>query len=449
MEKIVNLDIMMLHEHPDNPRADVGDVTELADSIRAMGIMQNLTVIPSSEVRNGAGSGYTVVIGHRRLAAAKEAGLPDVPCVITHMTRDEQLATMISENMHRADLSIPEQVHGIQLMFDLGADEETVAKKTGLSVKTVRQRAKLAGLPEEEFRTAHENGGTLDDYIKITQIKSPKKQKELLKKVGTDNYRISITGALNEQITAEKLKLIKKKLKELGIPKDENNSKRWSSQYDTVLGVDIKDYDPEDKKHPLNTLVAGDKDFWVEVFGYCYVLKPAKKKKAVKPKKSKKEIEADECRALLRQKLKLCFETRKTFVEEFSDWEKYGEIIDNEFLIRMVDFYVTNRSSYQANRLKSYVGYEGYPGEDERIQHIKRFCGDERRAKLLVMWHMLDDSDSLSPAFEGYGENKPRPGTGYCLEKWKKVYEFLSLIGYKMSSEEKALEDGTSEVYGK
>lgn len=61
-----------LRPHPDNPRRDVGDVTELADSIRAKGIMQNLTVVPDDPA--DPDTTYTVIIGHRRLAAARQAG---------------------------------------------------------------------------------------------------------------------------------------------------------------------------------------------------------------------------------------------------------------------------------------------------------------------------------------------------------------------------------------
>ena len=45
VKEIVYLPIAELYPHPDNPRKDVGDVTELADSIKAKGVMQNLTVV--------------------------------------------------------------------------------------------------------------------------------------------------------------------------------------------------------------------------------------------------------------------------------------------------------------------------------------------------------------------------------------------------------------------
>ena len=108
---IVYLPIAELHPHPNNPRKEIGDVTELADSIRAKGIFQNLTVVrghwmtpeewqrynelykkdPTEELRcllnrKWLDTEYTVIIGHRRRAGGKLAGLTHLPCVIVDMT---------------------------------------------------------------------------------------------------------------------------------------------------------------------------------------------------------------------------------------------------------------------------------------------------------------------------------------------------------------------------
>lgn len=108
MSQIIYLPVEQLYPHPDNPRRELGDLTELSDSIKANGIYQNLTVVPRHIDDKGEkmGSGYTVIIGHRRLAAAKQAGLKEVPCVIAEMTEQEQVQTMLLENMQRSDLKI-------------------------------------------------------------------------------------------------------------------------------------------------------------------------------------------------------------------------------------------------------------------------------------------------------------------------------------------------------
>lgn len=78
MPQIINIPINRLFPHPDNPRKDLGDLSELSASIKASGILQNLTVVPDEP--DTPDTDYTIIIGHRRYAAAKIAGLTELPC---------------------------------------------------------------------------------------------------------------------------------------------------------------------------------------------------------------------------------------------------------------------------------------------------------------------------------------------------------------------------------
>jgi ParB family chromosome partitioning protein len=148
MNNIQFIKISAIHPHPDNPRKDLGDLTELADSIKTAGVMQNLTVVPHKSIEGE----YTVIIGHRRLGASKLAGLDTVPCVVTEMTDKEQLATMMLENMQRSDLTVYEQAKGFQLMMDFGETVDSIADKTGLSKTTIRNRVKIAKYDQDVMR---------------------------------------------------------------------------------------------------------------------------------------------------------------------------------------------------------------------------------------------------------------------------------------------------------
>lgn len=81
MAEIKYIPVSKLWRHPDNPRKDLGDVTELAESIKVNGVLQNLTVVPliGEITKKWDGESYRVIIGHRRLAAAKLAGLEELP----------------------------------------------------------------------------------------------------------------------------------------------------------------------------------------------------------------------------------------------------------------------------------------------------------------------------------------------------------------------------------
>lgn len=198
MQKIEYIHISRLHPHPDNPRKELGDLTELAASIEAKGVLQNLTVVPDND------GGYRIIIGHRRHAAAKLAGFTDLPCVIADMTPQEQFETMMVENVQRSDLTVYEQAEGFQMMLDMGGSVEEVAKKTGFSETTVRNRVKLLGLNKKEFQKAEARGATMTDYLKLNTIKDEERRNNVLKTIGTPDFGYYLKTAIEEQNFAAK-----------------------------------------------------------------------------------------------------------------------------------------------------------------------------------------------------------------------------------------------------
>ena len=95
---IVYIGIDHIHTHPENPRKDLGDLTELAESMKKQGCLQNLTVVPVE----GQPGEYYALIGNRRHGASKLAGLEELPCRIAEgLSRKEQLSIMLEENMQK------------------------------------------------------------------------------------------------------------------------------------------------------------------------------------------------------------------------------------------------------------------------------------------------------------------------------------------------------------
>ena len=160
---ITNINAKLIHQHPDNPRKDLGDLTELSESIKKKGIMQNLTVVPGHWDENRAHheEGYTLIIGHRRFAAGKMAGVTMYPCrIVQDMSYKDQVGTMLEENMQRIDLTVLEQAEGFQMMLNFGDTEEQIAEKTGFSRTTVHRRLEIAKLDRDLVKEkTDENGG--------------------------------------------------------------------------------------------------------------------------------------------------------------------------------------------------------------------------------------------------------------------------------------------------
>ena len=185
--KIVMIPRAQLHPHPDNPRKDLGDLTELADSIAEHGIMQNLTVVPEGDGLVDSGE-YKILIGHRRFAAS-EGVLDELPCVVAEgLTDREQVGIMLCENMQRADLTYLEQAHGFQMMMDLGDTIETISEKTGFSKATVKHRLAINELDPKAIEEAKKwFQPTLSDFIALEKVKDIDKRNEILESAANSN----------------------------------------------------------------------------------------------------------------------------------------------------------------------------------------------------------------------------------------------------------------------
>ena len=181
-----------LHAHPDNPRKDLGDLTELAESIKAKGILQNLTVVKSDD-------GYTIIIGHRRAAAAKLAGLEELPCIVAEMTLAEQVQTMLLENMQRSDLTPYEQAQGFQMMMNFGDSVDGISEKTGFSAATIRRRLKMAELDDKTLKSVSDRQISLSDFDELAKIEDLKTRNKVLEDIGTNNFRASVGRAISNQ----------------------------------------------------------------------------------------------------------------------------------------------------------------------------------------------------------------------------------------------------------
>src|SRR5690606_28171759 len=132
-------------ENPDNPRADLGDLSELADSIRAVGILQPVTVLPSAN-----GDTCKLVSGHRRVAAARLAGLTEVPAVVRRLDDDDVLPVALIENLHPQDLTATDEAAAYaRLRDEEGWSVQRIAEAVHRSDALVYQKLRLLDLPAE------------------------------------------------------------------------------------------------------------------------------------------------------------------------------------------------------------------------------------------------------------------------------------------------------------
>lgn len=430
---ITNIDVTKLKEHPDNPRKNIGDVTELAESIKARGILQNLTVVPAE---NGM---YTVIIGHRRLAAAKQAGLTEVPCAVVDMDYKTQLSTMLLENMQRSDLTVYEQAQGMQMMFNLGVPVAEIVEKTGFAETTVRKRLKIATLPTEQMQQAVERGGKLEDYVQIADIKDEKKRRELLKVIGTRDFEFSLTRAKRQQIEAEKTPLVKAELKAIGAKAVKNQI--YSSAYDWIERCEIADWKEGTFKKPKNE----EELFWEISYGTAYLMRKKAKVPKKKEKKSECEQRIDSANRELKRLTETAYECRVNFVRNFTAVEKHKETI-TKWLVQFASRTITDYCSYNRKYINSEVG------TDEKYSvnapKWRQFIAEDKRAPIVVAYALAGDDENKGYYNTGwYVSNKSKSAPEYRgNQSLDRIYEFLCELGYEMSETELQLQSGKHEL---
>ncbi len=136
------------------PRQDMEQesLDELADSIRAQGIMQPLLVRPlggkGSTGAPGGGARFEIIAGERRYRAAKIAGLQEVPVIVREVDDQAALAMALIENLQREDLTALEEAQGIdRLIREFGLTHEVAAKAVGRSRSATSNLLRLLQLP--------------------------------------------------------------------------------------------------------------------------------------------------------------------------------------------------------------------------------------------------------------------------------------------------------------
>lgn len=232
-----------LRPHPKNPRKDLGDLSELTESIKQNGIMQNLTAVSDPENEDG----YLIIIGHRRFAAGKEAGLTEFPVTIRDLDEQAQIRLMLCENIQRNDLTVIEQAAGFQMMMDFGITVDELAQDTGFAPSTIYHRLNIAKLNQKELEKKMDQL-TIKDLIELEKIDNVKERDKILKDSGSsEQMRQKATWAYRRQEQAKIAKNIRKMLKATDLI--EEKATQWDKKVDECerLYIDV-DTKPEEVK---------------------------------------------------------------------------------------------------------------------------------------------------------------------------------------------------------
>src|SRR5213083_1140351 len=138
------LPIDKLDPNPNQPRTEIGDLTELTASIKEKGVLEPLLVKPTLSGR------WMIIAGERRWRSAQSAGLEEVPCIEMDVDDAEVAEIALIENMQRKDLTPWEEADGLRALSErFGYTHEEVARKVGKSRSTVTEALSIASIPAD------------------------------------------------------------------------------------------------------------------------------------------------------------------------------------------------------------------------------------------------------------------------------------------------------------
>ena len=178
--------ISLIDPNPYQPRTrfDREKLEELKQSIAASGVLQPIVVRP-------AGERFQVVVGERRLRAAREMGLERIPAVLRRVGDEELLELALIENIQRTDLNPVEKARAYRrLMQEFGLTQEQVAARVGQDRSTVANFVRLLELPKEVQDLVAQGTLSMGHARAIMGLTDTSAQRELARRIAQEGLSV-------------------------------------------------------------------------------------------------------------------------------------------------------------------------------------------------------------------------------------------------------------------
>lgn len=205
---IHQLPVGSVKPNPRQPRLNIDpdELTSLAGSIEEHGVLQPIVVLPE----NTQGE-FILIAGERRLRAARQAGLADIPAVVRDVDERQQLELALIENLQRSDLNPLEAAEGYrQLIDDFELSHEEIAERIGKSRTAVTNTIRLLKL-SAPVRSALQDGQISEGHARaLLTLSSAQAQSAALQTVLSRALNVRQTEALVRKLSGERKKKIPK-----------------------------------------------------------------------------------------------------------------------------------------------------------------------------------------------------------------------------------------------
>lgn len=201
--RVVFLPARAIRPNPSQPRRIFQQeaLDELASSILRHGILQPLSV-------RRVATGYELIAGERRLRAARQVGLSEIPCIVMTMDEKESGMAAMIENLHRRDLDFIEEAQGIcRLMEKWSMSQEQAAKLLGKSQSALANKLRLLRHSPEVLNLIRDGGLTERHARALLRLTKEDEKLTLLGQIIGEHMSVAQTERLIEQHLAGKRKV--------------------------------------------------------------------------------------------------------------------------------------------------------------------------------------------------------------------------------------------------
>jgi ParB family chromosome partitioning protein len=206
-EELARIPVDLLQRGRYQPRLDMRpeSLQELADSIRAQGVVQPIVVRPLAAQRTGEPVRYEIIAGERRWRAAQMAGLHAVPAVIRNVPDEAAVAMSLIENIQRENLNPLEEARALdRLIREFDMTHQTAADAVGRSRAAVSNLLRLLELGEEVKTLVETRQLEMGHARALLGLAAPRQQTEVALLVAKKGLSVRETEALVRRLAAGK-----------------------------------------------------------------------------------------------------------------------------------------------------------------------------------------------------------------------------------------------------
>jgi ParB family transcriptional regulator, chromosome partitioning protein len=236
-EELLKLPVDLLQRGKYQPRVDMHTDTlqELADSIKAQGVIQPILVRPLADPAPGQPRRYEIIAGERRWRAAQLAGLHEIPAIVRRIPDEAAVAMALIENIQRENLNPLEEARALdRLITEFDMTHASAAEAVGRSRAAVSNLLRLLELCDEAKSLVEQREIEMGHARALLGLEGKRQQAEVAALVAKKKLSVRETEALVRRMTLSDTS------ESASTPRPDPNIRKLESELSEKLGAKVQ-----------------------------------------------------------------------------------------------------------------------------------------------------------------------------------------------------------------